>query len=160
MHDPAMKANVAAPPANPSRQLGKGPRVRGALAELVRSNIKPPNVTEKEVKVMVSGSYVNDPAVGLVPAPVKLSVYVVKSIELAMASGAAKVTARKMLKATNVSDLRISVGLLAGWYEDRTSIYSIHQNRHPVEQIPEPTYVEAFIAQSAMEAFYVRVRPW
>jgi hypothetical protein len=26
-----------------------------------------------------------------------------------------------------------------------------------VEQIPEPTYVEAFIAQSAMEAFYVRV---
>ena len=26
-----------------------------------------------------------------------------------------------------------------------------------VEQIPEPTYVEAFIAQSAMEAFHVRV---
>jgi hypothetical protein len=26
-----------------------------------------------------------------------------------------------------------------------------------VEQIPEPTYVETFIAQSAMEAFYVRV---
>jgi len=26
-----------------------------------------------------------------------------------------------------------------------------------VEQIPEPTYVEAFIAQSSMEAFHVRV---
>jgi hypothetical protein len=48
--------------------------MKGVLAELVRSKVKASQVTKNELKVWVSGSYVNDPAVGSIPVPVKLIV--------------------------------------------------------------------------------------
>ncbi len=45
------------------------------LLPTVKLNGKPCHVTRNDVKVAVSGSQVNDP-VGIVPAPVKLIVYV------------------------------------------------------------------------------------
>jgi hypothetical protein len=49
----------------------------GEFAALVRSKVKPSHTTEKAVKVVVVVSYVNDPAVGRVPDPVKAIVQVV-----------------------------------------------------------------------------------
>jgi hypothetical protein len=43
----------------------------GEFAALVRSKVRPSQTTEKAVKVVVVESYVNDPAVGRVPDPVK-----------------------------------------------------------------------------------------
>src|SRR5664279_1487651 len=79
------RAKVAAPPVS----VPQGdPFKLGLLAELVRSKFLPTHVTTKELKVWVSGSYVNDPAVGNGAVPVKLIVYVTASLESARATGA------------------------------------------------------------------------
>jgi len=93
-HTPESRAKEAAPPLNPVRQLGIVALVLGEFAELVRSKVRPIQVTEKLMKLLMSGSYVNDPFVGSVPVPVKLIVYVVASIVSAMATEAQNAVTR------------------------------------------------------------------
>jgi hypothetical protein len=97
VHAPFRKAKEAAPPVRVPIQLGAGAVSTGALAELLRSKMRPSDVTEKELKIWVSGSYVNDPAVGRSPVPVKLIVYVVKSATSAIATGSPKAAIRSTL---------------------------------------------------------------
>lgn len=86
VHAPVSSANDAAPPVNAPIHGGPGVLIIGVFAAVVRSKMRVSHVTEKAVKVWVTGSYVNDPAVGRIPVPVKSIVYMVP----AMAAGAQK----------------------------------------------------------------------
>jgi hypothetical protein len=109
LHEPLRRAKELPPPRKggllldliPRRQGGNCPvpvvSSIGAFAPAVRSKVTSDQVTKKELKVKVSGSYVNDPDVGRVPDPVKLILYVVESAKSAMATGAPKAAIRSTL---------------------------------------------------------------